>query len=101
MASLDPYEKPPEDLRKVFKMYQKMSDYDIDIDPDILDFSRPAPQLLKHKLQIIRRVQNSSLNFKPSMQEPAPSFLNGSMANVYESQILPGRSPELFFKFIV
>ena len=89
MAALDPYKKPPEDLRKIFKRYQKMSIDDFDGDASILDFDRPATELVKYKLQTIRNVNTSDLHFQSSTYT-STHLPTDSTVNVYESAILPG-----------
>jgi hypothetical protein len=40
MESLDPYQRPPEGIRNVYKRYQKMKPQDLSQDPDIVDLER-------------------------------------------------------------
>jgi hypothetical protein len=62
MESLDPYQRPPEHIRNIYKRYQKMKLQDLDRDGDIVDLEKDLSGLQKRKVSVISEVEPGKLN---------------------------------------
>ncbi|KAF2742784.1 alkylated DNA repair protein AlkB [Sporormia fimetaria CBS 119925] len=89
MQSLDPFERPPDGIKAVYKKYMKMKPADLDRDADIADLEREAnvPERLK-KIQtldtdVLRRAfcTYAGTAYIPPAESPI---------HVYEHQDMPG-----------
>ncbi|OCK84658.1 hypothetical protein K432DRAFT_107599 [Lepidopterella palustris CBS 459.81] len=90
--ALDPYEKPPDHIRNVYKKYQKMKLKDLDQDVDIIDFARGLSDGQKESLTVIRELEFDQL--VPVLKafegpESAPRIMD-SPIHIYEHLDLPG-----------
>ncbi|KAH8637113.1 hypothetical protein IG631_08948 [Alternaria alternata] len=54
MHHLDPYERPPDGIRNVYKKYQKMKLNDLDLDGDIIDLSSDASASSSGRVRVVR-----------------------------------------------
>ncbi|KAF1980736.1 hypothetical protein K402DRAFT_387620 [Aulographum hederae CBS 113979] len=89
---LDPYAKPPEEMRIVYKKYQKMKLHDLDSDQSIIDLQKG---LLDHQLSQVKSVRTLDKN---SVSMVWQGFLHLSTTtiepttnlNVYGLAHLPG-----------
>jgi alkylated DNA repair protein alkB family protein 1 len=61
MESLDPHQRPPDSIRRVYKRYQKMRLQDLDADPAIVHLSGHLVADPHSKLRIIREIDADRL----------------------------------------
>jgi alkylated DNA repair protein alkB homolog 1 len=95
MESLDPYQRPPDGIRNVYKKYQKMRLEDLNQDPDILhvDSEAPVPDCQMSKISIVEELDPEQLC--AVFQEFAGTKKLGSKLQpvpVYEHGDMPGRN---------
>jgi alkylated DNA repair protein alkB family protein 1 len=92
MEALDPYQRPPDSVRNVYKKYQRMSLQDLDADPRIVQLSQHAPADPASKLHVIREVDADRLtaSFRSFVGGVAEVGTDSGVA-VYEHEDMPGR----------
>lgn len=91
MASLNPHEAPPQDLKDLFKKYQKLKPDQYAQDKDLVAFG-PYENLDTEAFKALTPIATSQL------QEAFSDFLGGEIGDlasascpVYESRVLPGQ----------
>ncbi|KAI8931515.1 hypothetical protein NX059_011175 [Plenodomus lindquistii] len=94
MADLDPYQRPPECIKAVYKKYQKMKSKDLEHDPGIIDISENETTMSDSKLHIVRRIEAKELltvlqSFAGD-DAPFDTLQNMTPVNVYEHEDMPG-----------
>ncbi|OCL07699.1 hypothetical protein AOQ84DRAFT_54036 [Glonium stellatum] len=93
---LDPHERPPDYIRRVYKKYQKMKPQDLDKDPDIIDFKRGLSEEQQKYIKVIKEYKPEELvpafQAFEGIQESTDS--QGGLINspvlVYEHSEMPG-----------
>ncbi|KAF2641183.1 hypothetical protein P280DRAFT_498083 [Massarina eburnea CBS 473.64] len=94
MEYLDPHQRPPDGIRKVYKKYQKMKLQDLDADPDIVDLSSGMPPNLNSKVRVVKEVDPSQLSasFRAFAGGDIPHHNSpvGERVTVYEHDDMPG-----------
>ncbi|KAF2680793.1 hypothetical protein K458DRAFT_372800 [Lentithecium fluviatile CBS 122367] len=91
MEPLDPYQRPPDTIRSVYKKYQRMSPQHLDADPAIVDLSRDTTTGPKSRLRVVGEVEAGRLTaafrvFGDGEVEPEAPL----GAAVYEHEDMPG-----------
>lgn len=89
MDSLDPFQRPPDGIRNVYKRYQKMKVQDLEKDTDIVDIESDASMFRKGSIRTVKVLHDSDLvtAFKkyteseklPSPITPVPVYEHGDM----------------------
>ena len=89
MASslLDPYQKPPEQLRLFYKHHQKLSQAALKKDPNVIEFSK---EISKDTIRVVRRINTPSLRTLSFGEDLIPANYVSSCVPVYEHKDLPG-----------
>lgn len=93
MSASDAYQKPPEQIRAVYKKYQKLSPASLAADMEIVDFERGLTTEQSIKLKEIRRIPGHLLLTACSdFGEMQPEDLAASVVDVsiFEHDDLPG-----------
>ncbi|KZF22522.1 hypothetical protein L228DRAFT_260702 [Xylona heveae TC161] len=95
MQHYNAHERPPEKLRAIYKKYQKLTQAQIDADPNVIDFVRGLTPEQKSQLKIIKSIPEealrkicSSLN-EASDREKSEIIEASNNASVYELEGLP------------
>jgi hypothetical protein len=93
MEPLDPYQRPPDSIRNVYKKYQRISGKDLNADPCIVHLSPDLAADPTNKLHVVREVDANRLT--PSFRaftghEVEPQAV--SPVIVYEHEDMPGRA---------
>ena len=95
MTPLNAHQRPPEEIKAVYKIYQKLTSDSLDRDPDILDFSRGLHHGQQDKLRVVRLIDR-----KPLIA--SCSFVGGfdieiaAKAPVFEHKELPGAKVTIY-----
>ncbi|KAF2494721.1 hypothetical protein BU16DRAFT_582560 [Lophium mytilinum] len=61
-APLNPHERPPEQVKNVYKTYQKMKPKELAVDPDIIDFTRGLSEIQRASINVIEEIDPKKLN---------------------------------------
>ena len=94
IQSLNPRQKPPELIKRVYKTFQKLTPDEIDINPEILDFERGLSAEQHEKCQEVDQIHHDTLksacvHFEShSLQKSWPSSTN---VPIFEHHDVPGR----------
>jgi hypothetical protein len=103
MAHLDPHERPPEGIRRVYKEYQKMKPHDLERDGNILDLSDDLPASLQDRVRVVAewRREDVLTAFRAFSGEGARDLDSAatSSVSVYEHEDMPGRLLVSFLLF--
>lgn len=101
MDALDPYQRPPDGIRNVYKQYQKMKPKDLDQDLEIVDVEGLGSAEQSNNLEIVKQLDSKQLadifdNFTDGGQV---SVASTSPVSVYEHKAMPGKefSPFTYF----
>ena len=97
MHHLDPYERPPDGIRNVYKNYQKMKAKDIDLDGDIIDLSSDASASSNPKVRVVKEYTAKDLTaiFRSFAGEDGGKLQATDLPRsipVYEHEDMPGRT---------
>jgi hypothetical protein len=87
MSNLDAYKKPPEDLKNIFKKYQKFNQAELENDNYLIDFSSSTAAKSNDALSLL---QNISKSENHNLSSSARSEIHSSIKQVYEHPTLPG-----------
>jgi len=100
MGALDPYQRPPDSIRNVYKKYQKMSVQDLDSDPGIVRLPPDVSADPTSKLHVVREVDVDSLtaSFRSFVGGMAESEAASRIA-VYEHEDMPGTPQRICNEF--
>jgi alkylated DNA repair protein alkB family protein 1 len=92
MEALDPYQRPPDSIRNVYKKYQRMSVKDLDADPCIVQLSPDRAADPSSKLHVVRDVDANRLtvSFRAFVGHEGGPQVALPVA-VYEHEDMPGR----------
>lgn len=91
--SLDPCERPPESIKRVYKKYQKLTPEAIQSDPTILDLRQSLTNKQQCEVRKVGSVLPCSINAASSWLGLAGPHKNvGSSADVpvFETEAVPG-----------
>ena len=89
MPSLDPHERPPDDLKAIFKQYQKASLGELFKDPAIIDFNQPAT--ISHSgLNQTTEIDAANVRFQSKQEDASVSVSEIRAVPVFQSLSLPG-----------
>ena len=96
MASqqLNPHERPPKSIMDAFKFYRKMSKYELDASPDILDLSFECGSDQSYTTTKIHTVSSAAIDaacFQLADENDNDSFLSHEDVQVFEIKHLPGK----------
>jgi hypothetical protein len=93
MDPLDPFERPPEGIRNVYKKYQKMKVEDLEKDTDIIDIESDASKFRDGHTRTVKILQQDNLRsaFEKYI-EPGALETPITPRPVYEHIDMPGRS---------
>jgi hypothetical protein len=92
MELLDPFQKPPDGIRNVYKTYQKMKVQDVEKDTDIMDIESDASMFRKGKIRTVKVLPASGLAAAFSKYTESGALESPiSPAPVYEHGDMPGR----------
>ena len=87
----DANQKPPQDLRTVFKKYQKIPTGTLDKDPVIIDFTRSSLLTHDNSIRVIRTIASPVLSDKSSEFISDKSDITvSSFVKVFEHCDFPG-----------
>jgi len=91
MQSLDPHERPPDGIRRVYKKYQRMKPQDLEHDAGIVDVGR----IPSNKMRIVKEWDREQLiatfrRFAGDSAGPDP-LPSTSSISAYEHEDMPGR----------
>ena len=97
MNTLDPHQRPPEEMRNVYKKYQKMKLSDLSQDREIVDLENGPSDLHKSNVSIIEELDPESLSngFRGFAGRSAGFEDFTSPKPVYEHSDMPGRKLDL------
>ncbi|KAH6442281.1 hypothetical protein HBI59_108860 [Parastagonospora nodorum] len=96
MQGLDPHQRPPENIRNVYKKYQKMKAKDLDIDADLVDLTQTSKDCLPGGVCVVRELDVADLTgtFRAftgadacTDSQPQES---ASKISIYEHEDMPG-----------
>ncbi len=97
MQNLDPYQRPPDSIRKVYKKYQKMKLHELEKDWEVIDLTADnTSSPISSNIRVIRELEVNDLgsnfrNFAGEGREldsvEAPSHIK-----VYEHEDVPGKN---------
>ena len=91
--SFDPRDRPPENIKRVYKRYQKLTPEAIQADPTILDFYRGSDGQLC-KVRKVGSVPSSSIDAACSnvrMTEAHKDVASNVDVTVFETEAVPGK----------
>lgn len=91
MDSFDPYQRPPDAIRNVYKKYQKMKPVDVDKDTGIVDPERDILGNENVKVKVVREIDLEGLQRTFQGFADANVDIPGSPVSVYEHSDMPGR----------
>lgn len=95
MDTLDPYQRPPDGIRNVYKIYQKMKLGDLDQDTGIIDLQKSLHTSAKDKVRIVQEWSSEDLTaaFRAfSGQDDQTYAALPPRIPVYEHADMPGRA---------
>lgn len=99
MQGLDPYQRPPDAIRLVYKKYQKMKAKDLDTDAGLIDLTQTSQDCLPKGVRVVRELDMTELtdtfhafagvdvNTNDQFQE------NAFEIPIYEHEDVPGKNP--------
>ena len=99
MHNLDPHERPPINVRNVYKKYQRMKLKELDRDQDIIDLSSDTSASSNRKVHVVKEYAAEDLTatflaFAGKDENIEDLDLPASMP-VYEHEDMPGKTVSL------
>ena len=95
MENLNPYQRPPDGIRNVYKIYQKMKLGDLDQDTGIIDLPESLHTSAKDKVRIVQEWSNEDLTaaFRAFSGQGNQTYAAlPPRIPVYEHADMPGRT---------
>jgi alkylated DNA repair protein alkB family protein 1 len=97
MQHLDPHQRPPDSIRRIYKKYQKMKLQELDLDDDIVDLSTEPHSPLLSKVRVVEHVEAEDL--RAAFRAFAGDAIDGKPYEpdsiqtlpMYEHKDMPGR----------
>ncbi len=92
---LDPYGKPPDSLRRIFKQYQRATLADLDADAGVLDFAKPLDECKKRRVQAQLACQNEHIRAVIEEFTKSPTGATLNTVARYSISDVPGKASRL------
>ena len=91
--SPDSRQKPPDGIRNVYKIFQKLSSNAIDLNPEILDFGRGLSAEQNKKCRKVDQIQHETLKsacFRFERRADQDSWFSFANVPIFEHEDVPG-----------
>lgn len=86
---LDPYERPPDSLRDLYKRFQRLPLAELEKDGEAISLDHRVENAEQKGFRVVRTIDKSLIR----LSSPGPESVNTGESNfayVYESIVLPG-----------